>query len=306
MAVYGTFVSATGEELEKALWPTQGAPRGVVQFVHGMAEHIRRYDAAAQALNAAGYAVVGHTHAGHGEKARQLGYFADKDGWDALISDVHALRLETQKAYPGVPYVLLGHSMGSFVVRGYCLKYEKGLSGVALSGTGHFERPVVAAGRAVARLQCAFGGARKPAKLVEKLSSSGYNQGYEDPQTPFDWLSRDREVVAAYIADPYCGFTFTARAYDDMFEGLSRLYPDRLGAMEKDIPVYLFSGDQDPVGGHGKGVELVARELREAGVRDVTVRLYPGGRHEMFNEINREEVYADLIAWLDEKTVSGR
>lgn len=305
MAVYGTFTSVTGQELEKAFWPTEGAPRGVVQFVHGMAEHISRYDAAAQALNAAGYAVVGHTHLGHGEKAPRLGYFAGENGWDALIEDVHALRLETQQAYPGVPCFLLGHSMGSFVVRGYCLKHEKGLTGVILSGTGHFTRPVVTLGRAVAGLQCALGGAEKPSRLVEKLSSSGYNRGYDDVQTPFDWLSRDRDQVALYMADPYCGFTFTAGAYRDMFDGLSRLYPEKLGAMEKDVPVYLFAGDRDPVGSHGEGVKRVAQELRDAGVRDVTLRLYPGGRHEMFNEINRDEVYADLIAWLDGKTTKG-
>lgn len=305
MAVYETFRSVTGQELEKALWPAEGVPKGVVQFVHGMAEHISRYDAAAQALNAAGYTVVGHTHLGHGEKAPLLGYFAAENGWDALIEDVHALRLETRKAYPGMPYFLLGHSMGSFVVRGYCLKHEKGLTGVALSGTGHFTRPVVTLAKTMASLQCVLGGERKPGRLVEKLSSSGYNRGYDDVQTPFDWLSRDRDQVALYLADPYCGFTFTAGAYRDMFDGLSRLYPEKLGTMDKDVPVYLFAGDMDPVGSHGKGVKRVAQELRDAGVRDVTLRLYPGGRHEMFNEINREEVYADLIAWLDGKTAKG-
>ena len=305
MAVYETFRSVTGQELEKALWPAEGVPKGVVQFVHGMAEHISRYDAAAQALNAAGYTVVGHTHLGHGEKAPLLGYFAGKNGWDALIEDVHALRLETRKAYPGMPYFLLGHSMGSFVVRGYCLKHEKGLTGVALSGTGHFTRPVVTLAKTMASLQCVLGGERKPGRLVEKLSSSGYNRGYDDVQTPFDWLSCDRDQVALYLADPYCGFTFTAGAYRDMFDGLSRLYPEKLGTMDKDVPVYLFAGDMDPVGSHGKGVKRVAQELRDAGVRDVTLRLYPGGRHEMFNEINRDEVYADLIAWLDEKITKG-
>ena len=305
MAVYETFRSVMGQELEKALWPAEGVPKGVVQFVHGMAEHISRYDAAAQALNAAGYTVVGHTHLGHGEKAPLLGYFAGKNGWDALIEDVHALRLETRKAYPGMPYFLLGHSMGSFVVRGYCLKHEKGLAGVVLSGTGHFTRPVVTLAKTMASLQCVLGGERKPGRLVEKLSSSGYNRGYDDVQTPFDWLSRDRDQVALYLADPYCGFTFTAGAYRDMFDGLSRLYPEKLGTMDKDVPVYLFAGDMDPVGSHGEGVKRVAQELRDAGVRDVTLCLYSGGRHEMFNEINRDEVYADLIAWLDEKITKG-
>lgn len=300
MAIRGTFISVTGAQLEKMEWPVEN-PKAVVQLVHGMAEHISRYEAAAQALNAAGFAVVGHTHLGHGEKAQKLGYFADQNGWDALIDDVHALRVQTQAAYPGVPYFLLGHSMGSFVVRGYCLLHEQGLSGVILSGTGHFARPILAVGSAVAGLQCALGLAQKPSHLVEKLSSAGNNKGYDDVQTPFDWLSRDRAQVAKYMADPLCGFTFTANAYRDMFGGLKRLYPQKLGSMVANVPVLLFSGDMDPVGGHGAGVKRVAEEIRAAGVEDVTLKLYAGGRHEMFNELNAPEVYADLIAWVSSK-----
>lgn len=300
MAIYETFQSVTGQELEKALWPVE-RPKAVVQLVHGMAEHISRYDETAQRLNAAGYAVAGHTHLGHGKHAKTQGYFAEENGWDALIDDTHTLRGQLDEAYPGVPHFLLGHSMGSFVVRTYCLKYEKGLKGVILSGTGHFEKPILTVAGAVAGLQCALGMAQKPSRLVEWLSSAGNNKGYENPQTKFDWLSRDGEQVAAYMADPYCGFTFTASAYRDMFSGLKRLYPEKLGAMEKDIPIYLFAGDMDPVGSHGVGVRKVAKELRDAGVKDVTVKLYKDGRHEMFNELNKEEVRADLITWLDSK-----
>ncbi len=299
MAEYGTFTSVTGAELEKVHWPTQEPPKAVVQLVHGMAEHISRYDAAAKRLNEAGFAVVGHTHLGHGEKAELHGHFAKENGWDALLDDTHALRTQTQAQYPGLPYFLLGHSMGSFVVRTYCLKSEKGLTGVVLSGTGHFEKPILTVAGAVASLQCALGMAEKPSHLVEWLSSANNNKGYEDVQTKFDWLSRDREQVALYIADPYCGFTFTARAYRDMFDGLKRLYPDKLGAMEKDIPIYLFSGDMDPIGAHGEGVKRVAQELKDAGVKDVSLKLYKDGRHEMFNEFNSAEVLNDLIAWLD-------
>ena len=304
-----TFTSANGSTpIHVREWVPDCDINAVVQISHGICEYAGRYAPFARYLASKGFVVVANDHLGHGQSVlseEDLGYFGPLGSWETVVADIEQLRRLTAEKWPESPYFLLGHSMGSFVVRGYCLKYEKGLSGVVLSGTGHFERPVVAAGRAVARLQCAFGGARKPAKLVEKLSSSGYNQGYEDPQTPFDWLSRDREVVVAYIADPYCGFTFMARAYDDMFEGLSRLYPDRLGAMEKDVPVYLFAGDMDPVGSHGKGVKRVAQELRDAGVQDVTLCLYSGGRHEMFNEINRDEVYADLIAWLDKKITKG-
>lgn len=300
-AVRETFLSATGEALQKRLWLPQGEPRAVIQLIHGMAEHIDRYDATAKALNEAGFAVVGHNHLGHGQGAKTLGYFSQKGGWDVLIEDTHALRTATQAAYPGLPYFLLGHSMGSFVARGYALKHEKGLAGLILSGTGHFDPAVLVVGRLVARVQCALGGGEKPSGVLASMSSAGYNKTYGQARTTFDWLSSDPAVVDAYIADPFCGFTFTARAYRDMFEGLSRLYPSKLSAMEKDVPVLLFAGEDDPVGAYGKGVKKVAQEIKGAGVKDVTLRLYEKGRHEMFNEKEREHVWADLIAWVEEK-----
>ncbi|MBP3647839.1 MAG: lysophospholipase [Clostridia bacterium] len=298
MAKYSTFESVTGKKLEYGHWPVQGKPRAVVQLVHGMVEHIRRYEATAEALNAAGFAVVGHSHLGHGKTAEIKGFFAEKNGWDALIDDVHALRLMMEREYPGVPYFLLGHSMGSFVVRGYCLKYEKGLAGVILSGTGHYDKPIVAAGSLIAKIQCALGGAKKPSELLKKISFAGYLKDIPNPKTGNDWLSRDDEAVEKYNADPLCGFTFTAAAYRDMFDGLSRLYPEKLDNMQSDIPVMFLSGDRDPVGANGTGVCKVAEELREAGVENVKVMLYPKGRHEMFNEINRDEAWADLIQWI--------
>ena len=300
-AVRQTFLSVTGASLESRLWLPEGQPKAVIQLVHGMAEHIDRYDETAKALNESGFAVVGHTHLGHGKGADLLGHFGKENGWDALIDDTHALRGQTEGAYPELPYFLLGHSMGSFVVRGYCLQYAKGLAGVILSGTGHYDPPIVTFGKGIAAVQCAFGGAEKPSKLLEGISCAGYNKRYENPRTKSDWLSSQAEVVDAYIADPYCGFTFTARAYHDMFMGLSRLYPPSLSVMAKDIPVLLFAGAMDPVGNYGAGVEKVAEEIKAAGVADVTVKLYEGGRHEMFNERDRRIVWADLIDWMDAK-----
>lgn len=299
MASYSSFPSASGQTLEKAFWPCEGRPKAVVQLVHGMAEHIRRYEPTAQALSRAGYAVVGHSHAGHGPHTKTMGYFGRNNGWDVLIADVHTVRQEAQKQFPGVPYVIMGHSMGSFVTRAYCLEHEDGLAGVVLSGTRHSSRAEVLAASAIANVQCALGMGEKPGKLLEKLSSGGNCKRYKDVQTSFDWLSRDREAVSSYVSDPLCGFTFTVRAYRDMFEGLSRLYPEKLGAMRADVPILLLAGDMDPVGAYGEGVKKVAQELRAAGVRDVSVQLYAGGRHEMFNELNKEIVWSDLIAWLD-------
>lgn len=299
MGVYSTFTSVTGKKLECAHWPVQGRPRAVVQLVHGMVEHIRRYEETAQALNAAGFAVVGHSHLGHGTTAEIKGWFAEKDGWDALVEDVHSLRVLTQRQYPGVPYFLLGHSMGSFVVRTYCLKYEKGLSGMILSGTGHYDKAIVSAGSTIAKLQCWLGKAKQPSSMLKKISFGGYLKDIPNPKTGNDWLSRDEEAVAKYNADPLSGFTFTAGAYRDMFDGLNRLYPEKIGAMRKEVPVLLLSGDKDPVGANGAGVKKVAAEIKAAGIEKVDVKLYPGGRHEMFNEINRDEAWNDLIQWIE-------
>ena len=304
-SIRDTYRSVAGPELEKRLWLPEGQPKAVLQLVHGMAEHIGRYEATAQRMNEAGYAVVGHTHLGHGDKAEKLGYFAKEKGWDALIQDTHALRLRTEAAYPTLPYFLLGHSMGSFVVRGYCLQHEAGLSGVILSGTGHFEPAILTAGSLVARLQCALGGGPKPSGLLRRMSSAGYNKTYGQVRTSFDWLSTDETVVDAYIKDPFCGFPFTSQAYRDLFGGLKRLYPGKLAAMKKDIPVLLLSGDRDPVGDYSRGVRKVAEEIKAAGVKDVTVKLYQGSRHELFNDRDRETVWNDLIRWLSSQTRQG-
>ena len=298
-AIIQEWSSTTGEPLEKRLWAPQGEPRAIVQLVHGMAEHIARYDATAKRLTAEGFLVVGHTCLGHGTQAKRLGWFAAQDGWDALVADVHALRLQTQAEHPGVPYFLLGHSMGSFVVRTYCLTHEAGLAGVILSGTGHFDPPLLTAALTIARVQCALGGAQKPSHLLETMSFAGYNRDWSPVRTAFDWLSKDTEVVDRYIADPLCGFPFTAAGYRDMFTGLKRLYPRYLAAMDKSVPIRLFSGASDPVGGRGEGVKITVAELKAAGIADVTWQLYEGGRHEMLNETEREQVCSDLVAWLN-------
>lgn len=278
------------------LWEPEGQPRAVVQLIHGMAEHIDRYDPAARFLAAQGYVVAGRNHRGHGPNAEILGYFAPKDGWNALVEDAHDVSLALKKQYPGLPFILLGHSMGSFVAREYTLRYGKELSALVLSGTGYYPAALCRAAGALA----AISPRKKPAKLVDHLAFAGNNKAFAPARTPFDWLSRDEKAVDAYIADPLCGFVFTGAAFRDFFGGLKALSDEsRLAALPQTLPVYFFSGDQDPVGQAGSGVKKVAEQFRNAGVQDVTVRLYPGGRHEMLNEINRDEVERDLAAWLN-------
>ena len=292
-----SFRSVSGPMLYRRIWKPEGEIRAIVQILHGMAEYIDCYDEMANRLNREGILVVGHNHLGHGESAQQLGYFGE-GGFDALVQDAHTVRLETQKAYPDLPYFLFGHSMGSFVARNYCLVQEKGLAGVILSGTGHFLPPLVSTGLMLANLFIALSGEKKPSKFLENMSFSGYNKDWSPARTDKDWISRSEQKVDSYIADPLCGFTFTNGAYRDMFQGLKKLYPQNLSQMEPNVPVLLYAGASDPVGGRGAGVRKVASELKAAGIQDVTVKLYENGRHEMHNEPNREEVFQYLIHWL--------
>lgn len=293
------FTSVAGQPLTLYLWQTDAPCRGVIQLVHGMAEHIARYDRLARALCAAGYTVAGHSHLGHGEDAREdeLGFFGRKDGWDHLVEDVHAAHEMLLKRFPGQRFAILGHSMGSFVTREYLLRYGGDLTAAVICGTGWFPGPLCSVARAAAALCGVFGGWQKPAPLVDRLMSKDNNKAFAPARTPFDWLSRDTAEVDKYMADLRCGFLFTARGYYDMFTGLKSL--SRLAALPGNLPVLFISGDADPIGTQGKGVNTVAQQFRDAGVRDVTVRLYPGARHELFNETNRDEITAELIDWLN-------
>lgn len=285
---------------ERRIWQPQGEVKAVVQVIHGMAEHIDRYEAMAKELNAAGYAVAGINHRGHGPNADLLGYFADKNGWDVILRDQLALTAQLKKLFPGKRIVLLGHSMGSFLAREYAMAHSGDIDVLILSGTGHYDRMMCLGGKLLAKLSSKT----KPAEGVNKIAFTGNNKPFEPARTPFDWLSRDEKQVDRYIQDRLCGFTFTGAAFADFFGGLIRLTKtERLAAVRKDLPVYLMSGEMDPVGQMGKGVKITAQEYRDAGLRDVKVKLYPDARHELMNETNREEVLKDLIAYLDKKTV---
>lgn len=299
-----TFPSSDGvHDVSAVWWRPEDTPRGVVQLVHGISEHMGRYDHFARFLAEHGFAVVGHDHLGHGGTARdatEYGWFADKDGWRHVLKDTHALFLRAKEIYPDLPYFLMGHSMGSFVARGYLIFWPGTVDGAILSGTGQ-ETPLnVAAGRVLSSLVVRFSGPRAHSKLLNTLSVGAYNRQFKPNRTGADWISRDQAVVDAYCADPLCRFLPTASMFHDMMVGLQLLAKkENLQKMDPDTPVYFFAGDRDPVGASGKGVRKVAGWFKEVGVKDVTVKLYPEGRHEMLNEINREEVYQDVLHWLE-------
>ena len=300
-----TFPSSDGRHTcHGSCWqPARDLPRGVVQIVHGVAEHMGRYEWFARFLAGHGYAVCGADHLGHGRTGAEdgkFGYFGPRRGWELVTRDVRRLRLMAGDRFPGVPYFLLGHSMGSFLTRTYLCRYPGTVDGAILSGTGQESALLVGAGKALANLIAHIRGPEAVSPLVNELSLGSYNKQFRPNRTGADWISRDEKVVDAYLRDPWCTFTPTVGMFRDMLGGLQYIAsPAALAQMDPDTPVYLFSGDRDPVGGNGAGVRKVYGYFEKQGTRDLTMKLYPGGRHEMLNELNREEVYADVLAWLD-------
>ena len=300
-----TFPSSDGvHTVAAAWWRPEGPPRGVVQLVHGISEHIGRYDSFARFLAEHGFAVVGHDHLGHGGSIRtkaDYGYFAEPDGNRAVLDDLHAMTLRTKERYPGVPYFLLGHSMGSFYARQYLCEYGQELSGAIIMGTGHQPKALVQFARSTCRALAAVHGWQYRSKLVANLSFMGYNKGLEG-RTTHDWLNRDAAEVDKYLADERCTFTFTLNAYYSMFSGILRLHdPAFLARMPKDLPLLFLAGTADPVGDRGKGVLRAIQSLKAAGVQNIRCKLYPGARHELLVETNRQEVFADIAAWLNDQ-----
>lgn len=282
------------------------ASRAVVVIAHGMAEHSARYDAFGTFLAEHGFAVYMNDHAGHGRSAQIQGHFADENGWENVVEDLNALMDQAAKAHPGLPLFLMGHSMGSFLSRSFLVRHGERLAGCILCGTMG-RNPGVGFGRALSALQCRVLGPRSRGKLLDQLATGGYNKGIENPVNKFAWLSTVDQVCREYAADENCGFAFTAAGYHDLFTGLSQVSsPQWAQRVPKGLPLFLVAGDRDPVGNYGKGVRQVADALKEAGCREVELKLYPGKRHELLNESNREEVFADLLRWLESRLPAGR
>lgn len=300
------FQSSTGRTSIHALkCVPDGKPRAVVQIAHGIAEHIDRYKPFMEFLANNGFVVAGNDHLGHGKSIRvpaEQGFFAEKDGWWRVVDDMDKLHDIMSKEYPELPYVLFGHSMGSFLTRTYLIKHPDKYDAVILSGTGHQSPALVLGGNAAASVMAKLNGAMGDGAKLDSLAFGTYLSKIENPRTKFDWLSRDTEQVDKYIADPLCGFVGKIGLYRDMMQGIKFITNEKnIAQMNKEKPVYFMSGDGDPVGDYGKGVERAYKAFCNAGLHDVFMRLYPGGRHEMLNETNKEQVYQDILNWLNEK-----
>ena len=285
-------------------WAPEGPPRGIVHLVHGISEHIGRYDETARFLAEHGLLVCGEDHLGHGRTVTDgsYGFFAPENGWTLAARDVRALRKLEGARHPNLPYFLLGHSMGSFLTRTYLILWPGTVSGAVLMGTGQEPAPLVALGKRISALECRRLGPRGVSPLVHTLSLGAYNRRFRPSRTPSDWLSRDPAEVDAFLADPLCQSRPTVSLFRDMMGGLQLIARrDQLARMDPSVPVCFLSGQEDPVGGMGRGVEQVVRMFQDAGCRDLSLHLYPGARHELFHEQNRREVWADLLDWLEDR-----
>ncbi len=284
-------------------WMPEGEPKAVVQILHGICEYVGRFDELARYLCGRGFLVTGNDHLGHGRTAElngKRGILAEKDGWMRAAEDVRRLRELTGERYPGLPFFMLGHSMGSFLLRTYLIRWPGELSGAVIAGTGQEPAAVLAFGRTLAAVIGTLAGKEHVSPLMHGLAMGSYNRQFAPNRTPADWLTRDKAAVDKYLADKRCGFIPSVWLYRDMLGGM--LYISRrknLDRMDPSTPVYIYSGDRDPVGGRGRGVRTVYGYFRDRGVKDLTLRLYEGGRHEMHNEINRGEVFRDLSDWLE-------
>lgn len=295
------FDSANGQNCVAAYYYDDGSnkPRAVVQISHGMCEYIERYKEFAAFLVEHGFAVCGNDHLGHGGTSAggTDGFFAEKNGWQFVLEDIHTMNRLAAERYPGCPIFLLGHSMGSFFARLYAATYPETIHALVLSGTGG-PNPFAGVGVFLTDLLSRWKGPKHRSQWINRLAFGSYLSKIPNPATPYDWITRDAEIVKAYAADPKCTFVFTVSAFHDLMQTLKKVSTAEWAQkIPKAMPVALFSGDKDPVGDYGKGVVKVYEMLCNAGVQDVTLKLYEDGRHEMLNEINRQEVYRDILNW---------
>jgi alpha-beta hydrolase superfamily lysophospholipase len=298
-----TLPTTDGVNLFVYCWLPAQRAKAVVQIAHGLAEHAARYARLAAALNSAGYAVYANDHRGHGrtvKSAADLGFFAERDGWRKCVDDLWQLNRHVAAGHPGLPIVLLGHSMGSTLAEQFMGDHGEALAGAVLSGANGKPTLLAKIGGAITRAERARLGARGKSKLVQSLTFEAFNKTFAPARTAFDWLSRDPDEVDKYVADPLCGFPATVQLWLDLLQGWAAVSrAAHRNRVPKTLPLYLIAGGRDPVSGNTRQLGPWMAEYQAAGLLSLAHKFYPGARHELFNEANRDEVTADLIGWLD-------
>jgi alpha-beta hydrolase superfamily lysophospholipase len=283
-------------------WLPDAPPKALIMVSHGMAEHGGRYVRLAEALCGAGYGVFALDQRGHGRTADEgtLGLFAEQDGWNKVVGDLASLNQHIGQQLPGVPIILVGHSMGSYIAQAYLLHHSASLHGAVLSGSNFQPVALYRAARLITRAERLRQGLRGRSALIECLSFGSFNQAFKPNRTAFDWLSRDQDEVDRYLHDPLCGFRCTNQLWFDLLGGLQQISKaSNLAQIDPGLPILVIGGECDPVS-EGKRLKSLAHALREAGCQNLQLNIYPQARHEVFNETNRDEVTADVLTWLDQ------
>lgn len=288
-------------KLHVVVWQPDGEPKAVLQLSHGMIEFIERYEGLAQYLNEQDILVIGNDHLGHGHTAgrdEDLGYFCPEHMSETVVKDLHTVTEYAKKEYPGIPYFLLGHSMGSFMARRYLMTYGDELTGAILCGTGEQTSATLFAGKTAAGILGAFKGQRYRSEFIRKTSFKGYNDRFEK-RTENDWLTKDQSIVDWYNGHKFCTFGFTINGYKTLFEVLTYIQKqENYNKIPKNLPVYMIAGEDDPVGNYGEGVKHIYQQYKDSGIKDISIKLYPNDRHEILNELDKETVYADVADWI--------
>lgn len=301
------FETPSGMPIHTYRWlPEENLPiRAVIQIAHGMAEHAERYANTAQVLTSHGYAVYANDHRGHGytaNKPEDIGYFAPNHGWLEVTKDMHTLTDIIKEAHPGIPVYILGHSMGSLLTRTYICLYPNAVNGVILSGTAGNPGLVRPVAQLIVFLSKIFRGSRARVKLLDNMSFGSFNNRIKKPKTRFDWLSVNTSNVENYISDPLCGQLFTVSFFGDLLYGLGFIFNrNNIRRIPINLPMLFISGNEDPVGDFGKGVQQSFALYRKCGLLNTEIKLYKGLRHEILNETNNDIVILDILSWLDKQ-----
>lgn len=301
-----TYPSSDGTTtIHACIWRPEGQVKGVVQIIHGMAEYAARYAPLAQFLCAEGYLVCADDHLGHGKSVTdesKLGYFTEGKSNGVVLADIYALTVKVAGEFANVPYFVLGHSMGSFFTRKFITMHGSMLAGAVIMGSGYQPAIATGTGKMLSRLVALFKGWDYRSKWIDRLAFGSYNKKFRPERTPYDWLSVSEENVDGYIADPLCGVPFTCSGFYGLFSIVGEACRARtVKATPKGLPVYLVAGGDDPVGGYSKGVIKLYDKLEKAGVKDLSMTVYRGGRHEILNDRCAPQVMSDLLAFFDER-----
>ena len=287
-----------GHEIHVQTWRPAGEPLGLVQLLHGLGEHSDRYAAFGEACAQQGFVLVAHDHRGHGEHCDVYGFFAAAEGWHKVLKDALAVQEDTRQRFEGVPLVLFGHSMGSYIAQAFAMEFTTPLAGLLLSGSTWPSRLLTIPARLIAHFESWRLGEEGRSAFLNKLAFGDFNKAFEPARTDMDWLSRDERQVDKYVADPLCGGEYTNRLWLDLLGGLRDISSENaLRRIPADLPIMIMGGTDDPVGGD-KGLGKLAFHYAQTGHTRLKVKIYPQGRHEMLNETNRDEVTTDLLEWI--------